>query len=91
MQCVNTESVVRRNLINIPHFNSARDFSTAIKSRTARARGNSKPRPLQAQGAPDDKPCTAFECSPTEEPQVCLSGNHRPQRWPTGEEPSVVS
>jgi hypothetical protein len=41
VQCVNTVSVVRRNLINIAHFNSARDFSTAIKSRTARARGNS--------------------------------------------------
>jgi hypothetical protein len=27
---VNTVSVVRRNLINIAHFNSARDFSTAI-------------------------------------------------------------
>jgi hypothetical protein len=35
----------------------------------------------------DDEPCTAFECSPTEEPQVCLSGNHRPQRWPTGKNP----
>jgi hypothetical protein len=35
----------------------------------------------------DDEPCTAFECSPTEEPEVCLSGNHRPQRWPTGKNP----
>ena len=30
MQCVNTVSVVRLNLINIAHVNSARDFSTTI-------------------------------------------------------------
>ena len=30
MQCVNTVSVVRRNLLNIAHVNSARDFSTTI-------------------------------------------------------------
>ena len=35
----------------------------------------------------DDKPCTVFKCSPTEDPQVCLSGNHRPQRRPTGKNP----
>ena len=44
-QCVNTVSVVRRNLLNIAHFNSARDFSTAIKSRTA-----SSPRKIQSYG-----------------------------------------
>jgi hypothetical protein len=32
---VNTVSVVRRNLLNIAHFNSARDFSTAISARPA--------------------------------------------------------
>ena len=30
VQCVNTVSVVRRNLLNIAHVNSARDFSTTI-------------------------------------------------------------
>ena len=35
MQCVNTVSVVRLNLINIAHFNLARDFSTAISAMSA--------------------------------------------------------
>jgi hypothetical protein len=32
VQCVNTASVVRLNLINIAHSNLARDFSTAISA-----------------------------------------------------------
>jgi hypothetical protein len=42
VQCVNTVSVVRLNLINIAHFNSARDFSTAISAMPAQ-------RPIRAR------------------------------------------
>ena len=42
MQCLNTVSVVRRNLLNIAHFNSARTASQAPRSLSEKTSGEAR-------------------------------------------------